>query len=145
MTSIRTSIFIALIICLGDLHADAQPLQGKFRGAYVCGKLPNTRDILRTPLDLIIDGGSAWFARPLFNVDGTRVVGSEMASGAIDGNGQLHLTSHWSYLGDTAEGEYSGTITTSGGTLAGTQTWTRPGDGSIKRACAAALVPAAND
>jgi hypothetical protein len=68
-----------------------------------------------------------------------------MASGTIDENGQLHLTSHWSYLGDNAKGEYSGTITTSGGTLAGTQTWTRPGDGSIKRTCVAALVPAAND
>jgi hypothetical protein len=146
MTSIRTASFIAsAIVSLGAANADAQPVQGKFRGAYDCGKLPTTRDILRTPLDLIIDGGNAWFARPLFNLDGTRVVGSEMASGAIDENGQLHLTSQWSFLGDSAKGEYSGTITASGGTLTGTQVWTRPGvTPSVRCACTAALVPAPN-
>jgi hypothetical protein len=146
MRSTRTIIFMApMIVSFGFVQADAQPVQGKFRGAYVCEKLPTTRDILRTPLDLIIEGGNAWFARPLFNLDGTRVVGSEMASGAIDGNGQLHLTSQWSYLGDDAKGEYSGTFTASGGTLTGTQTWTRPGvASSVKRTCTAALVPAPN-
>ena len=147
MISMRTAIFIASIITfLGFVNANAQPVEGKFRGAYVCGKLPTTRDILRAPLDLIIDGGNAWFARPLFNLDGTRVVGSEMASGAIDGNDQLHLTSQWSFLGDSAKSEYSGTITASGGTLTGAQVWTRPGvTGSVRRACTAALVPAPNN
>jgi hypothetical protein len=110
---------------------------------YVCEKLPTTRDILRAPLDLVIDGGNVQFARPLFNLDGTRVVGSELGRGTINGEGDLHLTSEWSYLGITAQGDYSGTLKSTGGTLVGTQTWSGP-DGTvpISRTCTAALVPA---
>jgi hypothetical protein len=142
MRSLRTGICIAILACFGCLSADAQPLPAKFRGAYVCAKLPTTRGILRTSLDLIVDGGSAWFARPLFNLNGTLVVGSEIAFGAVDGNGELRLTSQWSYLGDSAAGDYRGTIGASGGTLIGAQTWTRPGTPPVRRHCVLALVPA---
>jgi len=145
MPSLRTYFCVAaLLTALGCPTADAQPLPTKFRGAYVCGTLPTTRGILRTSLDLIVDGGSAWFARPLFNRAGTLVVGSEIAFGAVDVDGQLHLTSQWSYLGDAATGDYRGTITESGGTLTGGQTWTRPGTPPVRRACVLAVVPAPN-
>jgi hypothetical protein len=120
--------------------ASAQSPQGKFRGAYVCEKLPTTRDILLAPLDLVIDGGNVVFARPLFNLNGTRVVGSELGKGTIDGDGRLRLTSEWSFLGNTAQGDYSGMLTANGGTLTGTQTWTGPGGAALKRSCTAALV-----
>ena len=121
----------------------AQPLEGKFRGTYVCGKLPTTRNILRVPLDLVIRGNNVQFSRPLFNLKGTRVVGSELGVGTIDQDGRLQLTSQWTYLGNTAEGEYSGTLTPTGGTLTGTQTWTGPAGGPpVVRTCTAALVPA---
>ena len=72
-----------------------------------------------------------------------RVRGSELAAGTIDGNGKLHLKSGWTYLGNTAEGDYSGTLTPAGGTLTGTQTWRGPGGGdAVSRACTVALVPA---
>jgi hypothetical protein len=123
--------------------ASAQALEGRFRGMYVCEKLPTTRDILRAPLDLIIDGDGVQFARPLFNLNGTRVVGSELGKGIIDSGGTLHLTSEWYNLGNTAQGAYSGTLTPSGGTLTGTQTWTGPdGSAPLTRNCTAALVPA---
>jgi hypothetical protein len=110
---------------------------------YVCEKLPTTRDILRAPLDLIVDGEGVQFARPLFNLDGTRVVGSELGRGNIDSSGALHLSSEWNYLGNTAQGSYSGTLTPSGGTLTGTQTWTSPdGSAPLRRNCTAAVVPA---
>ncbi len=118
-------------------------LAGKYRGMYVCEKLPMTRDILRAPLDLVIRDSNVQFARPLFNLDGTRVLGSELGTGTIDGDGRLHLTSQWSYLGNTAQGDYSGTLTPTGGTLTGTQTWRGPdGAAPISRTCTAALVPA---
>jgi hypothetical protein len=124
-------------------NAGAQALEGKFRGAYVCEKTPFTPDVLRTPLDLIIQGNNVQFARPIFNLNGTRVLGSELGTGTIDANGKLHLTSTWTYLGSTAVGDYSGTLTPSGGTLTGTQTWTGPQNPTpVNRACAAALVPA---
>jgi hypothetical protein len=147
MTSIRTLTCTALVIsAIGSAHAQAQPAEGTFRGGYVCEKLPTTRDILRVPLDLVIDEGTAWFARPLFNLNGDRVLGSEMATGTVDQSGRIHLTSTWSYLGNIANAEYSGTITATGGTLTGTQIWTGPGGASpVRRTCTAALVPAANE
>lgn len=60
----------------------------------------------------------------------------------VCGDGRLHLTSQWSLLGNTANGNYSGSLTKSGGTLTGTQTWTGPGGGTpVVRTCTAALVP----
>ena len=125
------------------VSVNAQALEGKFRDMHVCKKLPTTRDILRAPLDLVIDGSSVRFARPPFNLDGTRVVGSELGQGTIDDNWSLHLTSEWSYLGNTAQGDYNGTLNSTGGTLIGRQTWRGAGGVMpISRACTAALVPA---
>lgn len=124
-------------------NASAQAVEGKFRGMYVCEKLPTTRNTLRAPLDLEVKGESAHFARPLYNLDGSRVVGNELASGTVDASGRLHLTSRWSYLGNTSNAEYSGTLTPTGGTLMGTQTWTGPGGGEpVRRTCTVAVVPA---
>ena len=126
------------------LNASAQAIEGKFRGSYVCEKLPTTRDILRAPFDLVIKGNSVQFARPLFNLDGTRVVGTELGDGTVDDDGRLHLTSEWGFLGDSAHGDYSGSLTKTGGTLTGTQTWTGPqGDMPVVRACTVAFVTAA--
>jgi hypothetical protein len=122
--------------------AQARALEGKFRGMYVCEKLPTTRDILRAPFDLVIEGGRVQFARPLFNLNGTRVVGSELGRGTLGDDGKLHLASDWGYLGHTAQGDYSGILTSTGGTLIGTQIWTAPDGASVSRTCTAALVPA---
>ncbi len=110
---------------------------------YVCAKLPTTGDILRAPLDLTVHDGGVHFARPLFNLNGTRVLGSELGAGTIDRDGRVHLTSRWSYLGSTVQGDYSGTLTLEGGTLTGTQTWRSPEGGTpLTRACTTALVAA---
>jgi hypothetical protein len=122
--------------------ADAAAFDGKFKGVYVCAKLPTTRDILRAPIDMVIQNDTVLFARPLFNLDGSRVVGSEIASGTIGQDGTMHLTSTWSFLGNTARAEYAGTITASGGTLIGAQNWRSPNGTGIARPCSAALVPA---
>jgi hypothetical protein len=124
--------------------ATAQTIEGKFRGMYVCEKLPTTRDILLAPIDLVIKGDNVQFARPLFNLNGTRVVGTEMATGTLNGDGQLHLTSEWTFLGNTANGDYSGNLTKTGGTMTGKQTWTGSGGAApVVRTCTVALVPAA--
>ncbi|HEY2531302.1 MAG TPA: hypothetical protein VGJ20_25795 [Xanthobacteraceae bacterium] len=133
---------LAALLAASSVPANAQAVEGRFRGEYVCEKLPTTLGILRVPIDLTIEGNKVQFARPLFNLNGTRVVGSEMAAGAIDADGQAHLTSQWSYLGNTADAQYSGTLTPTGGTLTGTQTWSGPGADPVKRNCTAALVPA---
>jgi hypothetical protein len=133
---------VAGLLAASLAPANAQTVEGKFRGEYVCGKLLTTRDILRAPIDLMVEGNKVQFARPLFNMNGRRVVGSEMAAGTIDAGGQVHLTSQWSYLGFTANAQYSGKLTPAGGTLTGTQTWSGWGVNPVSRTCAAALVPA---
>jgi hypothetical protein len=133
---------LAAVLASSFVPGAAQALEGKFRGQYVCEKLPTTRGILRVPIDLAIDGNKVQFARPLFNLRGARVVGSEMATGTIDPDGQVRLTSQWNYLGNNADAQYSGTLTPTGGTLTGTQTWSGPGADAVSRNCTAALVPA---
>lgn len=142
MQTLGTVFALEALLLTSFVPANGQTVEGKFRGQYVCEKLPTTRDILRVPIDLAVDGNKVEFARPLFNLKGNRVVGSELAAGTIDSNGQLHLTSHWSNVGNIADARYSGTLTPAGGTLTGTQTWSGPGANPVSRACTAALVPA---
>jgi hypothetical protein len=51
--------------------------------------------MFRVPIDLVIRNGNVEFSRPLLNWNATRVVGNEMASGTIDPDGKIHLTSTW--------------------------------------------------
>lgn len=118
-----------------------QVLGGPYRGAYVCqNKLGAGPDILRVPIDLVIRNGNIEFARPLLNRIGTRVIGNEMASGTIDADGKVHLTSTWYNGGAIFHAEYSGTLTPSGGTFMGTQTWHSPRGQNGSRTCTAAFV-----
>lgn len=138
----RKFFALAALLAISLVPASANALERKFRGQYVCEKLPTTRGILRVPIDLTTDGNKVQFARPLFDLNGTRVVGNEMAAGTIDSAGQVHLTSQWDYLGNTADAEYTGTLTPDGGTLTGKQTWSGPGASPLSRTCTVALVPA---
>lgn len=120
--------------------ARAQSFDGTFRGSLVCEKTPATADMLSAPLDMNIRGNNVQFARPLFNLDGTRVIGSELGTGTIDAQGNLHLKSNWYRFGVTVDADYSGALTKTGGTFSGTQSWRDGKNNSGKRACTAALV-----
>jgi hypothetical protein len=137
-----TSLFVA--VGAFAPMASAQSLEGPFRGMYVCQKLQGSPDILRAPIDLAVHGENVEFARPLFNFDGTRVVGTEMASGTIDPDGKLRLKSNWVNRDVNFEADYSGTLTPTGGTFSGTQTWHTPGGTSGSRTCTAAVVQTAS-
>jgi hypothetical protein len=43
-----------------------------YRGMFVCEKAPGSADILHVPGDLVVRGDQVQFARPLFNLRGTR-------------------------------------------------------------------------
>lgn len=126
----------------------SRPLDGTYRGTYVCPRIGAAGeatgiDILRAPLDLTIQDGNVLFARPLFNWNATRVVGSEIASGTVDRDGKLHATSAWNN-GAAFRGDYSGTLTPNGGTFMGTQAWRGGRVGSGSRTCTAAFVAVAS-
>jgi len=120
--------------------ARAQSFDGTFRGSLVCEKMPATADMLSVPLDMNIRGNNVQFGRRLVNLDGTRVIGSELGTGTIDPQGNLHLKSNWYRFGVTFDADYSGALTKTGGTFSGTQSWRDGKNNSGKRACTAALV-----
>ena len=120
------------------------PLANAYRGMFVCEQLPGSADILHVPLDVAVRGTEVQFARPLFNLRGTRVLGSELGDGSVDASGKVHVTSTWDYRGITVQGDYSGTLTPRGGTLSGTQSWRSPLGKARSRTCQVALVPAGN-
>ena len=133
---------LMVIVVMSQLTtiARAQSFDGTFRGSLVCEKMPATADMLSAPLDMNIRGDNVQFARPLFNLDGTRVIGSELGTGTIDPQGNLHLKSNWYRFGVTFDADYSGALTKTGGTFSGTQSWRDGKNNSGKRACTAALV-----
>jgi hypothetical protein len=98
--------------------------------------------IFRVPIDLVIRNGNVEFSRPLLSWNGrwTQVIGNEMASGTIDADGKVHLTSTWYNGGAIFHADYSGTLTPSGGTFMGTQTWHSARGLNGTRTCTAALV-----
>jgi hypothetical protein len=142
----RSLIFAALTIAsIASASADPQSppaLDGAYRGTIVCEKVKPLPGILRVPLDLSVRGASVQFARPTFDLKGTRVTGSELGSGTIDADGKLHLTSAWVFGNFGFQGDYSGTLSASGGTFSGSQSWRGPDGVNGSRNCNAALVPA---
>jgi hypothetical protein len=136
------ALAIAAAALLLAAPASAESLDGAYRGSYVCEKTQATRNILRVPIDLVVNGTDVRFGRPLFNLKGTRVTGTEMASGTIDAAGKVHLNSEYVVLGFAVHGAYDGTVGAHGGTLTGTQSWRWPNGNPGSRTCVAALVPA---
>ncbi len=109
------TLAIAAAASLLVAPAGAESLDGAYRGSYVCEKTQATQNILRVPIDLVVNGTDVRFGQPLLNLKGTRVTGTEMASG---------------------------TIAAHGATFTGTQSWQWPDGRHGSRTCVAALVPA---
>jgi hypothetical protein len=78
-------------------------------------------------------------ARPVFNLRGTLVVASEIATGTIADDGAITFNSKWHGGGSSFAGSYSGVIAEKTGTLTGTQNWTTA-NGKEVRNCSAAIV-----
>jgi hypothetical protein len=66
------------------------PLDGAYRGNLVCEHLSGTAGILRGPLDMTVNGGNVVAGRPIFNRDGTLVVGTEVIIGTVGTDGAVH-------------------------------------------------------
>ena len=137
------SVSLSIVIFVPMSHpAAADGLDGTYRGTLVCDKLNTTQFMLRAPFDVIITGKNAIAARPVFNLKGTFVVGSEIATGTLADDGTIKLSSNWKAGGSSYQGSYSGVLTEKTGTLTGTQAWTMP-EGQQTRTCTAALVRSA--
>lgn len=130
---------------LGPKPSAASPghsVADAYRGMMVCEQAPGAADILHVPLDIAVRGSEVQFARPLFDLQGTRVLGSELGDGSIDASGAVHVTSTWEFRGIVLHGDYSGTLTAHDGILTGTQSWQPPQSEARSRTCHLAVVPA---
>jgi hypothetical protein len=132
------------VAALGQVQSDGQRASpaGAYHGMFICEQQPGSQDILHVPMDLAVRGNEVQFARPLFNLRGTRVMGSELGVGSLDAAGNVHVTSTWDIRGITVHGDYTGTLTLKGGTMTGTQSWRGPGGEARSRTCQVALVGA---
>jgi len=119
--------------------AMAEGRDGAYRGTIVCTKLNNSQFILRAPLDITVSGKTVVAARPVFNLPGTLVVATEIATGSIADDGAISFNSKWHGGGSSFAGSYSGMIGDKTGTLTGTQDWTTV-NGKETRNCSAAIV-----
>lgn len=119
--------------------AKAEGRDGTYRGMIVCEKLKNSQFMLRAPLDVLVSGKTVIAARPVFNLKGTLVVSTEIATGSVADDGAIKFSSNWHGGASSFEGNYNGAITDKTGTLTGTQNWTTA-TGKETRNCTAALV-----
>lgn len=138
----RTAVFglaLAASVATAGLAA-AETFDGAYRGMIVCEKLQTSPFMLRAPFDITIAGKSVVAARPIFNQNGTRVVGSEIATGTVGDDGKVELVSNWKGGRSSYQGNYGGTLTGKGGTLTGTQAWTMPEGQQQSRTCTLAVI-----
>jgi len=150
--TIRTTFVLAAIVvsCAPGLagaqspssdtaRPPAQALDGNYQGTLVCEQMPYAGGPLRAPLDINVSSNGVQFARPIFSLDGSRVIGSEIGAGTLEADGKLHLVSSWITNGATAQATYDGVLTIKGGTLSGNQNWVLGGEPHTRQ-CFAAIV-----
>jgi hypothetical protein len=137
-TGVAAAVAIATLAFVSQA-AMAEVRDGAYRGMIVCEKLKNSPFILRAPLDISVSGKAVIAVRPIFNIRGTRVVASEIATGTVADDGSIKFSSNWHGGGTSFEGSYSGVIGDKSGTLIGMQNWTTAA-GKETRNCSAAFV-----
>ena len=108
-------------------RAAAQGFEGKWRGEMSCSKLSFTKGPQKVPMEVIVSGSNATFARKVWNEDNSAVVGTEEGGGEVEAIGAMKLSSEWRFAAAnpryTFSGSYAGNLKSGVGSLRGTQVW----------------------
>jgi hypothetical protein len=138
MKALRTRLIVlaGLASVTGALvtPAQAQSLDRAYKGNLECEGNP-----ARTSLAIIVRNGNVTADAETYDIDGL-LVAPNIAGGAVDSGGVLHF-GHTVYMGKVElRANYKVTLGAAGGTLTGTQVWTRStgGDG-VTRTCTGAV------
>ena len=115
--------------------AQPQSFDGAHKGSLECEQTPAGIGSLRTPLAIIVHNGTIVASAPIFDIDGRQEISAAVATGTVDADGVLHLAHTVSTRDATFHGDYTGTLNATGGTLTGTQVWTRAAGGGATRTC----------
>jgi hypothetical protein len=112
------------------LHAPsamAQGFDGKWTGTFSCVKLSFTKGPLKVPIEMTIANGAVTSTRDVLNADGSRIIGTEEATGTVGADGKITLTATWKSADEkpryTYTASYAGTIAGKSANLKGTQVW----------------------
>ena len=121
----RSAIRLCAAICLAPLSALAQA-EGDFPATILCDPLPFPSGPARDAFRLDIARGRASYSRQIAGG------GSETGSGILTGR-SLVLTGSGKGRGFTYTARYAGDVGGRGGTLAGSQTFSRAGQATGRR------------
>jgi hypothetical protein len=120
----------------------AQGFEGKWLGEMSCAKLSFTKGQQKVPIEVVVSGSKATFARKVWNQDNSAVVGTEEGAGEVDAGGAIKLSSEWRSSAPnpryTFSASYAGNLKSGVGSLKGTQVW-RFGGNTENRACSIPL------
>ena len=75
--------------------AGAEGFDGKWTGTFSCAKLSFTKGPLKVAMDVTVANGVATYARDVLNADGSRIIGTEEATGTVGADGKITLTATW--------------------------------------------------
>jgi hypothetical protein len=86
---------------------------------------------------MIVHSGTVLASAPMFDIDGRQELSETSVIGTVSGEGTLHLGLTVFMRDASAHVDYIGLLDATGGTLTGTQIWTRTaaGGGSTTRTC----------
>jgi hypothetical protein len=107
-----------------------------YKGSLECERTPAAGKS-RTPIAIIVynDGGVFASADP-YDIDGLRLIAATVAGGTVNSDGTLHFGVTVFMHGPQLHATYTVTLSAAGGTLTGTQVWTRETGGeSVTRTC----------
>ena len=135
--SLRLITIAGSVIAIGIWFNPAQPqsFDRAYKGSLECEKTPAAGKS-RTSLGIIVRNGGVMASTDAYDIDGLRLIPAAMAAGTVDSAGVLHFAGTLWTRHEQLRANYTLTLNATGGTLTGTQVWTRStgGDG-VTRTC----------
>jgi hypothetical protein len=124
-----------------DRRYAAEPVQpasldGVYKGSMACERTTGGVATFHGTLAITVrDGRHVMAATPTFDAEGRKQLLLGWATGIVDPNGEFRVGFVAYMRDDTLHADYSGTISATGGTLTGTEVWTRATGEDVTRSC----------
>jgi hypothetical protein len=130
--------FVGLVVVTlpeGQAQQQPQSFEGAYRGTLECWPTDDPVKSTRTQLAIIVRHGRI--------IASTQEIVAAVASGTVNENGEFRLGAIAFTPDGTLRMTYTGTLSAGGGTLTGTQVWTRKEGATIDtRSCKGTFISA---
>jgi hypothetical protein len=115
--------------------AQQQSFDGAYNGSLECQQMPEGIGPLRLPLAIRVRNGRVIASASMFDIDGKKELIPALVTGTVNADGTFHVGTTVFISDARAQVDYTGTLDDAGGTLKGTQVWTRASASGPTRAC----------